>query len=108
MNTFDEYTFDHADLATQPKEVQKSVALKCDEVVMGCLITNNSNQSRSDLLKESRHALLAGQQDAYPTSRVEAMDRLVGYDILETRARETTVQIYANLKDNRRVNFKRN
>ena len=30
VDKFDEYTFDHADLVTQPKEVQKSVALKCD------------------------------------------------------------------------------
>jgi len=51
---------------------------------MGCLVMNNSNQSKSDLLKESRRALLAGQQDAYPTSRVEAMDRIVG----STKTRE--------------------
>ena len=100
VNTFDEYTFDHADLTTQPKEIQKSVALKCDEVVMGCLITNNSNQSRSDLLKESRRALLAGQQDAYPTSRVEAMDRLVGYEAIKNQEVERSA-LYQQHKSER-------
>ena len=85
VETFDEYDFDYADLTSQSTAVQDSVASKCDEVVMGCLVTNNSNQTRSDLLKESRRALLAGQQDAFPTSRVEAMDRLVGYEAIKIK-----------------------
>jgi len=85
VKTFDEYDFDYADLTSQSTAVQDSVASKCDVIVMGCLVTNNSNQATSDLLKESRHALLAGQQDAFPTSRVEAMNRLVGYEAIKTK-----------------------
>ena len=52
---------------------------------MECLITNNSNQLRSNLLKESKRALLARHQDAYPTNRIKAMYSLVGYEDIKTR-----------------------
>ena len=84
-DTFDEYSFDRTDLAAQPVAVQECAALKCDEVVMGCFVTNNSNQSKSDLLKESKRALLARQKDAYPTICTKAMDRLVGYEAIKNQ-----------------------
>ena len=46
VDIFDEYNFDCVDLTLQSTEVEESVASKCDEVVMGCLVTTNSNQSR--------------------------------------------------------------
>ena len=72
-------------------EVQESVALKCDEIIMGCLITNKSIQSKLDLLKESKRALLAGQQDTYATSRTKAMDRLVGYEAINRESQTQEV-----------------
>ena len=86
IDTFDEYTFHHTDLAAQPVAVQEYVTLKCDEVVMKCLVTSNSNQS----LKESKRAQLAGQKDAYSTSRTKAMDRLVGYEAIKNQEVESS------------------
>ena len=48
----DEFTFKHEDLASQPATTKALLYQKCDDVIMGCLMTVISNQSRSNMYIE--------------------------------------------------------
>ena len=79
----DDFKFVHKDLGIQNADVIRLVSKKCEEVMLDCETTINSNPSRPNMNIEVHKNLLANHQNAFAIDR--AVDQFVGYEEIKSR-----------------------
>ena len=79
----DDLSFEFDKLTTQSKVTQELVALRCQDVMLGCTMTVNSNKSKSDMYTDVKKTVLTNKEaKIFATDRTQAVDQMVGYEKL--------------------------
>ena len=82
INKCDDITFTFETLDAQTTEDKKDLEDKCTEHMIGCLMAMNHNRDKSNMYDEVKKSLLAKNDDAFPTSGAEGIDKMIGYEAL--------------------------
>ena len=85
-----EFQFKLKDLHLEDETMVQLLHNRCEEVVLGCLITIRSNPSRSDMNVEV-HKNMLSSHDAFPLDRVTAIHQLSGYEEFKKRGNNNNV-----------------
>ena len=85
INSSDEFNFDAKDYESQAVAVKHKVQQVCEDIMIGCMMTVFSNESKSDTLIEARRNELAGNLGGYATDSTSAVNILVGNELLKKK-----------------------
>ena len=83
INMSDDFAFDAQDYEIQTAEVKRQVHKKCEDLLLGCIMTIFSNRTKSDTYIEARRNQLAGNLGGYATDATSAVRLLLGNEALK-------------------------
>ena len=77
MSVSDKFKFDVKDYGSQTTEVKHLVHQKCEDLMIGCLMTVLSKRGKLDTYLDARKNQLAGNLGDYATDSASAVNILV-------------------------------
>ena len=83
INRCSDLNFAPSELEAQSRATKELVYARCDDCMIGCIMTLRSNKEKSDMNTEVHKSLLSKHGEAFAMSANEAVDQMVGFELLK-------------------------